>query len=109
MTSPISQSFNAATFTPGPQAAISVDYLPLTTTTLAGYLVSGTIEYSVEATMDPADVDGVTQRWFTLHDFPVGTADTKYAVVFDVWRFIRVNIVVLTGEFEFKLAQAFNT
>lgn len=109
MADPSRQDFNAATATLGPQQAKVLDLLPLTATTVAVAVVSGTAEYSVEVTLDDINDPAVTPNWFTLTDFPVGSTATKYGAFFHPWTWIRINLVSLTGDVSFYVSQSFDT
>ena len=109
MADPSRQNFSAATTTLGPQQAKILDLLPLTTTTVAVAAVSGTVEYSVEVTLDDIVNPSVTPFWFTLTDFPVGSTATKYGSFINPWAWIRLNLVSLTGDVSFYVSQSFDT
>jgi len=102
---PVSQRFDSATLTPGPQTPIGLDYLPTAHTTVALWLSEGsTITASVEVTLDNVNDPDVTPRWFVLADGPTDAAG--YARFWEPWQFIRLNIETLAGSAEFKIGQA---
>lgn len=106
MGNPSRQDFNAATASLGPQQAKALDFLPLTSCTVA-VAVSGDAEYSVEVTLDDInDPNGPTPIWFTLEDFPASSTTTKYGEIFTPWRFIRLNLVSLTEDVSFYVSQS---
>ena len=109
MADPTRQDFDAATTTLGPQQPKILDLLPLTTTTVAIAVVSGTVEYSVQVTLDDINDPTVTPFWFTLTDFPAGSAVTKYGSFINPWAWIRLNLVSLTGDVSFYVSQSFDT
>lgn len=93
----------------GPQAAFNLDWLPIAQTTIGVFIVDGEATYSVEVTLDDVNDPDVTPRWFTLEEFPVGTAETKYAAIHNPWLFGRINLALITGNVELKVQQAFTT
>ena len=105
MGNPSRQDFNAATAQLGPQEAKSLDFLPLSATTLAVAVVDGEAEYSVEITLDDINDPAVTPFWFTHKDFPTGSTTTKYGESFTPWRWVRLNLVSLTGDVSFYVGQ----
>lgn len=101
---PRSQSFDATT-TPGPQTPINLDFLPLTATTVGLWVAGGaTITAVVEVTTDDVNDAAVTPRWFPLDGAP--TSATGYTKFFEPWRWLRLNIELITGAVELKVAQA---
>lgn len=107
MGNPSRQNFNLATTTLGPQQAKALDFLPLTSCTIAAAITDGTAMYSVEVTLDDiADPGAQAANWFTLEDFPVGTAVSKYGEIFTPWRFVRINIAEITGDLSFYVSQS---
>jgi hypothetical protein len=109
MGNPSRQDFNAATAVIGPQEAKALDLLPLTATTVGVAVVSGDAEYSVEVTLDDINDPEVTPFWFTLEEFPTGSTTTKYGSFIHPWAWIRLNLVSLTGDVSFYIAQSFDT
>lgn len=109
MADPSRQNFSAATTTLGPQQAKNLDLLPLTATTVAVAVASGTAAYSVEVTLDDINDPNVTPIWFTLTDFPVGSSASKYGSFINPWAWIRLNIAALTGNVSFYVSQSFDT
>jgi hypothetical protein len=101
---PRSQVFSSVTFA-GPQAPINLDFLPLSASTVALWVADdATIAAVVEVTLDDVNNAEVTPRWFTLDGAP--TTATGYTRFYEPWRFIRLNITSITGDVEFKVAQA---
>jgi hypothetical protein len=109
MARPVRQTYDVETIVLGGQTPVSSDYIPLTATTIAVVIVTGTAEYSVEFTLDDVNDPNVTPRWLSFTDFPTGTTETKYAAFAYPVVFIRINIAALTGILEFKIAQAFES
>lgn len=103
MLKPVSQKFSAATL-PGPQAPLSLDFIPAGYSTVALWLGSGTIAAVVEVTLDDMNDVAVTPRWFPLDGAP--TAASGYTTFYEPWRWIRLNITSITGNAEFKVAQS---
>lgn len=106
MGNPSRQTFTAATAALGPQEPKALDFLPLSTCTLAVAILSGEATYSVEMTMDDVNDPAVTAVWFTHEDFPVGSAVTGYSELFTPWRFVRLNIASITGSVSFYVSQS---
>lgn len=101
---PRSQSFSSLTVA-GPQKPINLDFLPLSATTVALWVAGGaTIAAVVEVTLDDVNNAEVTPRWFPLDGAP--TTATGYTRFYEPWRWIRLNITSITGDVEFKVAQA---
>lgn len=101
---PRSQAFDATT-PPGPQMPINLDFLPLASTTVALWVDSGaTVTAVVEVTTDDVNDPAVTPRWFPLEGSP--TTATGYTKFFEPWRWLRLNIELITGAVELKVAQA---
>jgi hypothetical protein len=101
---PRSQAFDATT-TPGPQTPINLDFLPIAATTVALWVAGGaTFTGVVEVTTDDVNDEGVEPRWFPLEGSP--TTGTGYTKFFEPWRWLRLNIELITGAVELKVAQA---
>jgi len=101
---PRSQVFSSLT-DPGPQTPINLDFMPLSATTVALWVDGGvTFTGVVEVTTDDVNDAAVTPRWFPLDGAP--TTASGYTKFFEPWRWIRLNIVSITGDVEFKVAQA---
>lgn len=101
---PVTQRFSDATLTPGPQSPIVLDYLPTAHTTVALWLAEGaSITAAIEVTMDDINDPEAIVRWFPLAEAPETTGYTNF---WEPWRFIRINISVLVGSAEFKIAQS---
>jgi len=106
MGNPSRQNFSAATVTLGPQEPKVLDFLPLTSCTLAVAILSGEATYSVEMTLDDVNDPAVTPVWFTHKEFPVGSSASKYDELFTPWRFVRLNIASITGTMSFYVSQS---
>lgn len=110
MARPVKQHFDVATVVLGPQAPVNLDYLPLTQTTVAVYLTTGTASFGVEYTLDDLNDPTVTNpQWFASKEIPAGTAATTYGAFWQPWRFVRINIAALTGTLDFYISQSFIT
>lgn len=106
MGNPSRQNFSAATASLGPQEPKALDFLPLTSCTLAVAILSGEAAYSVEVTLDDVNDPAVTPVWFPHKDFPAATAASKYGELFSPWRWVRINIATLTGSVSFYVSQS---
>ena len=106
MGNPSRQNFSAATVTLGGQEPKALDFLPLTSCTLAVAILSGEAAYSVEMTIDDVNDPAVTPVWFTHKEFPADTAVSKYDELFTPWRFVRLNIASITGTMSFYVSQS---
>lgn len=91
----------------GAQEPVPLDWLSVVQATIALYIVDGSAEYSIEATLDDVNDPDVTPRWFILDEFPIGSNASKYATIFNPWLFARVNFATITGNVELKIQQAF--
>jgi len=108
MALPVTQRFNVASVVLGPQQPINWDLLPLTQTTIAVSIVSGTAAFSVEFTLDDLNDPTVSPQWFTAKEFPVGTSASTYAAYWQPWRFVRLNLAATTGAVTFQFSQSTN-
>lgn len=106
MGNPSRQNFSAATAALGPQEPKALDFLPLTSCTLAAAILSGEAAYSVEMTLDDVNDPVVTPVWFTHEDFPAGTVVSAYSELFSPWLWVRINIASLTGDVSFYVSQS---
>lgn len=106
MGNPSRQNFDAVTVTLGPQEAKGLDYLPLTSCTIAVALLTGDMVYSVEMTLDDVNDPAVVPYWFTNGDFPVGTEISGYSELYTPWLFVRLNIASMTGTVSFYVSQS---
>lgn len=107
MGNPSRQVFNAATdAVTGPQEPKCLDFLPLTSCTLAVAITDGEAAYSVEVTLDDVNDPAVTPVWFTHKAFPAGTNVDKYDELFSPWRWVRLNIESFTGSVSFYVSQS---
>lgn len=103
MGNPVSRTYAVATTVVGPQLPVNLEWNALAHFTLGVFIVSGTAAYSVEGTLDDINDPSVTPRWFTLNEFPVSTAVTKYAAFQNPWLFVRLNVEAITGLVEMKV------
>jgi hypothetical protein len=106
MGNPSRQNFSVATVTLGAQEPKVLDFLPLTSCTLAVAVLSGEATYSVEMTLDDVNDPAVTPVWFTHKEFPLATVVSKYDELFTPWRFVRLNIASITGTMSFYVSQS---
>lgn len=106
MGNPSRQKFNAVSASLGPQEAKGLDFLPLTSCTLAVAIETGEATYSVELTLDDVNDPAVVPVWFTHKEFPADTAVSKYDELFTPWRFVRLNIASITGAMSFYVSQS---
>ena len=108
MLNPVSKSYSAATV-PGPQTPICLDYIPAGDATVALWVdPAATLVAVVEVTLDDVnEVDPSMVRWFPLANAP--TSATGYTAFQNPWVWIRLNITIITGNVEFKVAQSINT
>lgn len=116
MANPVYRTYTVAGTITGPQLPVNLDWLNVSQMGIAVWLL-GAAQYSVEGTLDdvtPAADGGQAgaanpPRWFTLDQFPVGTAVSKAAFVEFPWLFVRINLASIGANVEFKVQQASNT
>ncbi|HEY6861672.1 MAG TPA: hypothetical protein VI358_18045 [Pseudolabrys sp.] len=106
MSEPITRVYNVATVTPGPQTAVSMDYLAMDTAIIAVSIESGAAVYGVEFTLDNVNDPNANVIWFSLAEMPFGTQISTYATTYYPFRFLRLNIQSMTGTLVLKVAQA---